>query len=144
MQEKVSRLIKVLVITTVVAAGLSAQAVLADGLEFKKVYHVYLGAHHLGTVDDKEIIESYIEEQLQEQEEAQQDYHYVLTEQVSYVEETAFVTEIDDQTVIDQLDKEISFKVEATALTIADQDVGYFATHQDAEAVMQKYKELYV
>ncbi|GAB2537256.1 peptidoglycan DD-metalloendopeptidase family protein [Gracilibacillus alcaliphilus] len=143
MQARLGKFVKGLTVTAIVAAGLSAQAVFADELKLKEVYHVYVDDKHLGVIQDKETVEAYIDNKIAEQEE-QHSYTYSFAEDVDYITETVFTPEVDQQAVLDQLDKELTLQAEATALTINNQTIGYFANQEEAEEVLQRYKEQYV
>jgi murein DD-endopeptidase MepM/ murein hydrolase activator NlpD len=135
--------VKHLTVAGVVALGLTSQVVLADDEELSKVYHVYVDGEHVGIVDNKDIVEDYIAETISDHQD-ENDFTYTVNEEINFVTETVFSSEADNQEVLDHLEEELTVAVEAEALTIGDEVVGYFAEKDLAEQVIQEYKEKFV
>ncbi|MDX8045416.1 peptidoglycan DD-metalloendopeptidase family protein [Gracilibacillus sp. S3-1-1] len=135
---------KWLTAASVVGIGLTAQTVFAEESSLTKVYHVYVDSDYAGTVDDKEIVEDYIIDKIAEKQSDEDELTYTINEEIRYVPEQVFSPEADDQKVIDYLDDELTVAVEAEALVVGDDVVGYFANEEVAEEVIQAYQEQFV
>ncbi|WP_058309163.1 peptidoglycan DD-metalloendopeptidase family protein [Gracilibacillus massiliensis] len=143
MRSNVKGLVKRLTIAGVVAAGLTSQVVLADEADLRNVYHVYVDNEHVGMVDNKRVVESYITDKLSEHQE-DNDYTYTINEEITYVTEQVFSSKADNQEVLDYLENDITVGVEAKALKIGDEVIGYFEEEEKADQVIQAYKEKFV
>ncbi len=135
--------VKHLTVAGVVALGLSSQVAFADDEALSKVYHVYVNGEHVGIVENKDVVENHIAEKISGHQD-ENDFTYTVNEEIDYVTETVFSSKVDNQEVIDYLDEELTIAVEAQALEIGDEVVGYFAEKELAEQVIQEYKEKYV
>ncbi|ENH95956.1 peptidase M23 family protein [Gracilibacillus halophilus YIM-C55.5] len=140
-----SKWIKRLSIVGIVSLGFTANTVYADDSDLETIYHVYMNDTHVGVVDNQQVVQKYIDDVVAaKEEESEQDLTYTAGENVTMVEEKVFEPSTDRQEVIDFLDEELTVKVEATALKIDDEVVGYFPDQSTAEDVIQSYKEKFV
>ncbi|SFL74251.1 Murein DD-endopeptidase MepM and murein hydrolase activator NlpD, contain LysM domain [Gracilibacillus orientalis] len=143
MQFNMKGFVKHLTVVGVVALGFSSQVAFADDEELSKVYHVYVDDEHAGIVENKDVVEDYIAEKISGHQD-ENDFTYTVNEEIDYVTETVFSPQADSHEVLDYLDEELTVAVEAQALTIGADVVGYFAEEEQAEQVIQEYKEKYV
>ncbi|MGP4038998.1 peptidoglycan DD-metalloendopeptidase family protein [Gracilibacillus sp. D59] len=143
MRESMKGFVKHLTVAGVVALGFSSQVALAEDTELNEVYHVYVDSEHVGIVEDKAVVENYISEKISDHQD-KKNFTYTVNEEIDYVPETVFSSEADNQEVIDYLQEELSVAVEAQGLMIGDEVAGYFPEKEQAEQVIQKYKEQYV
>lgn len=130
-------------IVGIVALGLTSQTAFANEAELSNVYHVYVDNEHAGIVESKEIVEDYISDKISKHQD-DNDITYTVREEVDYVPEKVFSSKADNQELLNYLEEELTLAVEAQALTIGDEVVGYFADKEQAEEVIQAYKEKYV
>ncbi|SHN33556.1 M23 family metallopeptidase [Gracilibacillus kekensis] len=143
MRSSVKGFVKGLSIAGVVAAGLTSQVVLADEADLSNVYHVYVDNEHVGIVDNKSVVESYISDKITKHQE-DNDYTYTVNEEITYVTEQVFSSKEDNQEVLNYLKDELTVGVEAEALKIGDEVIGYFSEDEKANQVIQAYKEKFV
>ncbi|MCZ0702242.1 murein DD-endopeptidase MepM/ murein hydrolase activator NlpD [Natronobacillus azotifigens] len=107
------------------------------------IYHVYLNQHHVGSVDSKEVVATFIEQSIEEKEE-DGEHSYALKQEIHYIPERVFQHNTSNDLVLDQLEEEIIIQVAATGIQIGDEIVGYFAELEEAEQVIHEYKTQYV
>ncbi|MFC4387805.1 peptidoglycan DD-metalloendopeptidase family protein [Gracilibacillus marinus] len=133
-------------IASVIGLGLTTQVAFADETTLPIIYHVYVDGEHIGVVDDQQEVENFIQNKLEttKEENNQLDYTYTIEEEISYVPETVFETKTNEEKVLKYLADELTVKVDAEALVVGEETVGYFASEEEAEAVIQKYKEKFV
>lgn len=143
-QPKPMSLFKKTAITTIIGVGLTINVAYADDAELETVYHVYVDGEHIGTIDNKEVITSYLDEQIAEKEEANDTYSYAVKQEISYVPERVFNPNAANQKVLDTVEEEVTIQVEAYQLQIGDDVVGYFKDKETAEKALYEYKAKYV
>lgn len=143
MRERVGKLVTSIVVAGFVFTGFTTSSVLADEQKLSTVYHVYVEDEHAGIVKDKDTIENYKKKIIQKHQE-ENDFSYTIEEEISYVSEKVFSSKADKQEVLEYLEEELTVAVEAKALMIGDKLVGYFASEEAAEDVIQSYKAAYV
>ncbi|UFT99394.1 M23 family metallopeptidase [Radiobacillus kanasensis] len=138
-------IIKKTAITTCIGLSLTFQVAYAEeNSDLSTVYHVYVNGDHLGTVDSKEVIETYVEKRLNEQEKKNKDYAYTIGENISYIPEKVFNHQSENSDVINALGDELSIKVNAYELKIGDKVVGFFKSEEEANLALTELKEKYV
>ncbi|RPF51109.1 peptidoglycan DD-metalloendopeptidase family protein [Aquisalibacillus elongatus] len=142
---KNTSLIKKTVLTTCVGLGMAFGSVYADSVNdsFVEVYHVYVDSKHVGTVENKEDVESYIKE-LEEQAENEYDQVDLVPEQdISYVSEVVFTPKDEVDEVQSELGEQISFNASAVKLQLNDEVLGYVSdlktANQAINRVVSKY-----
>ncbi|MBM7572543.1 M23 family metallopeptidase [Aquibacillus albus] len=136
--------IKKTVISTMVGVGLTFSVAYANEIQLSTVYHVYVDGEHVGTADDKEAIESYVSEIVQQYEQKHDEYAYTIDQELTYVEEKVFNPNVKNQQIYNLLDDELSVKVNAIELKVGDKVLGYFKDKETAEAAINQYKLKYV
>ncbi|TGB01232.1 peptidoglycan DD-metalloendopeptidase family protein [Halobacillus salinus] len=107
-------------------------------------YHVYVDDKPIGTVEDKEIVHSYIEDQLSSAEDKYGDWQFNTAEEISFEQERAFSPEYTEEKVLSYLDKELTVDVKAVELEIDDETVAYLPSEESAENVIDKWKAEFV
>lgn len=124
--------------------GITAGTVQADEIELQTIYHVYVDGEHIGIVDDQSIVQNYINVTIANEGKDSEDITYVVDEEISFIAEKVFNKQVDNTEVLDTLDEQLTIEAVGNALTIGEEVVGYFATEEDAEQVLQSYKEKFV
>lgn len=144
MKSKNPGLIKKTALLTVLGIALTYNVAYAADEELSTVYHVYMDGDHIGKVDSKEVIISYIDDLITAREEANETYDYATKQEISYVPERVFNPDASNENVLTKIEEDIAIQVNAYALQIGDQVAGYFKDKEDAEKAIQQYKEKYV
>lgn len=124
--------------------GLGAGAVHANEIELQTVYHVYVNGDHIGIIDDQSVVQNYINYTVKEHNEDSEDITYVVDEEISYIPEKVFNKQVQNTEVLESLAELITVEAVGNALTVGEDVIGYFATEEDAEQVLQSYKEKFV
>ncbi|CQR45836.1 Murein DD-endopeptidase MepM [Paraliobacillus sp. PM-2] len=136
-------LLKKTAITTILGVGLTLNVASADiGLD--TIYHVYLDGEHVGTVDNKDIITSYIDDRIVEKENANDSYSYAVKQEISYIPERVFNPNSNNEKVLDIVQDDISIQVNAYELQIGGDSAGYFKDEETARQALYEYKAKYV
>ncbi|WP_226038275.1 M23 family metallopeptidase [Aquibacillus saliphilus] len=135
---------KKIALTTCLGIGLTFGVVHADDSALDTIFHVYIDGEHVGMVDDKQVIQSYIDDMLNEQKGNYDDYSLTVGEEITYVEEKVFDPVTSTQKVIDAAEEQLSIKVNAHEVKIGDKVLGYFKNKETAEDTLSQYKANYV
>lgn len=145
------RLIQVMVISTV--ALLSACVFIqgqasAKGLNhislFQKVYHVYVDGEKIGTVDDQQVIQSYLDQKLKAINKKKPDLQYVIAEDITYESVQTFRPDVNAQATLAALKDMLTIKAQAVAITVNGKKIGYVEDKDTALSVLQQFKANYV
>ncbi|MFQ3546523.1 hypothetical protein Q7A53_20765, partial [Halobacillus rhizosphaerae] len=134
---------KKIVLTAILGIGVSVGTVYADN-SLQTTYHVYVGDKHLGVVDDKSVVKSYVEERLNQAEGKYKKLDVNLREDLSFVPEKTFTPNTDNDQVVDALKQDLSVAVDAVGLSVDGETVAYLPSEEKAEKVVEQLKENYV
>jgi murein DD-endopeptidase MepM/ murein hydrolase activator NlpD len=115
-----------------------------DNNLIKTVYHVYLDGEKVGTVHHQNVVEEYLEKRMSAAESTVDGQHVSFNEQVEYVEERMFQPKYDHEAVIKALENKLSVVVEAAAITVEGQVLGYLKSEIEATNLLDQFKEEYV
>ncbi len=132
-----------IVLTAILGIGVSVGTVYADN-SLQTTYHVYVGDKHLGVVDDKSVVKSYVEKRLDKAEHKYNKLDVNLREDLSFVPEKTFTPSSDNDQVVDALKQDLSVAVDAVGLTVNGETVAYLPSEEKAEKVVEQLKENYV
>ncbi|MDC3418494.1 peptidoglycan DD-metalloendopeptidase family protein [Aquibacillus salsiterrae] len=136
--------IKKTAISTVLGIGVTYSVVYANDFQVATVYHVYVDGEHVGTVDDKSVVETYVNNQIKAEGKEYDDYQFSIDEEITYVSERVFQPKTENDSVIKQLEDELSVKVNAIEVKIGDEVLGYFKDMTTAKEMLDAYKANYV
>ncbi|SET24774.1 Murein DD-endopeptidase MepM and murein hydrolase activator NlpD, contain LysM domain [Oceanobacillus limi] len=116
-----------------------------DG-DVETVHHVYIDGEHIGKVSDPEIVERAVEDTIEEgkQEYADENLTITVGEDVSLVSERVFKPTVNNDSVANLLEDELTVKAETIELKIGDDVVGHFNDQASAEEVVTNYKKKFV
>ncbi|SES14447.1 Murein DD-endopeptidase MepM and murein hydrolase activator NlpD, contain LysM domain [Gracilibacillus ureilyticus] len=144
--QNIKKTVRNTMLAGLIGFGIAAPTVSADETALSEIYHVYVDGEHIGIVDDQQQIANFVERKLENLKEETQhsEYTYTIDENITYVPETVFTAQTTETEVIDYLEEELTVKVEASALIVGGETVGYFANEKEAEQVIQAYKEKFV
>ena len=146
---KLNKPIKIALVSTF-GAGLAVTSVSppvhADNSRsssLKEVYHVYIDNDYIGTSENKDQIESFINEQ---KEQVQSDYkgvELVPNSSIDFLREFVFFPSDETNSIINHLDGNIEFQAKAIKLELEGELIGYVKNLDDANKalnlVAQKY-----
>lgn len=137
---------KKVILTTCLGFGITVGSVYAESFEssIPTVYHVYVDGDHVGTVDDRKVVKSYINDRIEQGKENFNNLDLTVGEKVTYVPEKMFRPSYDNEKVLNVLKEDISIKVEATKVEINGELLGYVNDPQDADAAIKQIKQKYV
>jgi len=137
---------KKVILTTCLGLGITAGSVYAESFEssIPTVYHVYVDGEHIGTVDDREVVKSYIGERVGQAEQQFKDLDLTVGENVTYIPEKMFRPSYNNEKVLNSLKEDLSIKVEATKVEIDGELLGYVEDRKDADQAIEQIKRKYV
>ncbi|GAA4724283.1 M23 family metallopeptidase [Brevibacillus fulvus] len=107
------------------------------------IYHVYVNGEEIGVVNDPNVIHSWAAQKLKEEEEQKRGLKLTLADTISFKEETKFKGDFDNTAAITALSDIANIKVEAVKIVIDGKAIGYAASVNEAQAVLDKLKEKY-
>ena len=147
--KRMTTMLKRTAITAVAVAALSfagGASALANGEKLTTVYYVYMNDKYIGTVSDKNVIESIVNEKLSESKDAYKNLNLSVASEVTYVPEQVFHSNAatNNSEVAEQVVKELGVKADASALVIDGKPVAYVENTEMAQSVVEQLKLKYV
>ncbi|RCW64528.1 M23 family metallopeptidase [Saliterribacillus persicus] len=136
--------LKRVTLASILGLALTTQVAYADDLNLSTIFHVYVDGEHIGVVDDQQLVESHVENLINQKEAEKEGYNYVVNENVKYVSEKVFQPNAKNTETMEYLEDELTLSVDAQAVMIGDAKLGYFANEEAAQQVLQAYKEKFV
>ena len=119
--------------------GIHAQA--EDSLV--SVYHIYHEGKYMGTVDNQNVIEELSAFKINKVRDKYKDFQLTV-EDIEVIPEKMFRPVFNNAEVVENLEKELDVVVEATVLSINDQEVAAFQDSSNAQKVLEEYKQKFV
>ena len=110
---------------TTTGVALAASNTNAESLGLDEIYHVYYGEDHIGSVEDPDEIDQYIEEKKNEAQARHNDIELVTSEEINYVRELVFNSDVESEKVVTNLEENLAFATQAVELLVNDQSIGY-------------------
>ncbi|MFD1019438.1 peptidoglycan DD-metalloendopeptidase family protein [Thalassobacillus hwangdonensis] len=141
--KKKSSIIKKVALTTVIGMGLTFGSVYAED-SLPTIYHVYVDDEYIGAVEDKGIVQKYVQSQISDVQKDHKEYTLTTGEEISYVPEKVFDPSFNNQKVLDELKDEVSVEVETVGLSIGDETIAHLPTKEAAEEALQQLKLKYI
>lgn len=137
---------KKVILTTCLGLGITVGSVYAQNLEdqLPTVYHVYMDGEHIGTVNNKNIVDSYIVEMKEKAKAKHDNLTFITGQDIAFVNEKVFRPNYDNQHVLTTLKDELSIEVAATKMEVGGTLIGYFKNKRDAEQALNEIKLKYV
>lgn len=145
-KKKKNSVLKRVVITACLGLGVTFGAIYTQAIEgqLPVIYHVYVNGQHIGAVNDKTVVQSYINQKVDSAEKNYPDVPLTVGQDISFVPETVFRPSYDNQKVLDVLKNELSIKVDAVKMEVDGQLIGYLESKEAAQQALNKIKEQYV
>ncbi|SDC41843.1 Murein DD-endopeptidase MepM and murein hydrolase activator NlpD, contain LysM domain [Pelagirhabdus alkalitolerans] len=136
----------IVLLALLAVSGLNQSTVAhADEGDMPMIHHVYVDGEHIGPVNDEEVIEDQLEERVEEvEQETDDEYSYGVKEEITYVSERVFRPSINQESTLEKLEDQITVEIAAVELILGDASVGYFETEEEAEDVIEAYKEQFI
>ncbi|KAA0546175.1 peptidoglycan DD-metalloendopeptidase family protein [Bacillus sp. BGMRC 2118] len=131
------------VIGAAVVSSLAIGTVSADS-GINTVYHVYVNGERLGTIDNKKVVEDYIETKQNQLLAAQPDITVSLDDNVVYIPEKVFRPVVDNKEVLTKLSDNLEIVAEAYSISINDQAVVFVDKKEKADEILRQMKLKYV
>lgn len=128
------------------AISLGTGAAAAADSNLTTVYYVYNQDDYIGTVSDKEVINSALHKKVSEAEDNYQQVNLTIGSELTYIPEQVFGSgaNTDDEKVIQELTDSLDVEAEAYALKIGDESAVYVKDYEAAEKVIEALKLKYV
>jgi len=139
---KYMKFFKRVAITSIALSTLVFGTVSADR-KIQTVYHIYIDGERIGTVDSKNVVEKVINQKVDSLQEQYQGLS-LIADNVSVVEEHAFLPSFNNETTRKKLESEIEIAAEAKAITIDGESVAFLKSTEDAEEALKQFKLQYV
>ncbi|WP_067840445.1 LysM peptidoglycan-binding domain-containing M23 family metallopeptidase [Amphibacillus sediminis] len=115
-----------------------------DDSELATIYHVYLDYEYIGAANNDQVIYDYIDEQVEAKALEHDHFRYGVAQELTLVPERVFHQSGSDEEVVNKLAEKLMIQVEATALELGGNAVGFFASEHDAEQALFEYKTIFV
>lgn len=112
--------------------------------EYQTIYHVYVDGERVGVLNSKEAYEQLIEQKLKDYESQNDEYTYVIGQDVHLIPEKVFFTRTSDEKTLQLLDEILTVKAKAIAIHINEEQVIYLKDVQTAEKVLEAFTLQYV
>ena len=116
----------------------------AESTELSTIHHVYLDDTYLGPIKDKTVVEKYLAEQIESMEQADEGFTYGTAQELSYIPERVFYVDINIEQLLTRLDQQLEIDILATTITFENNQLGHFASVEQAEEAIFQYKSLFV
>ena len=139
-------MLKKAAITTAAVAIFSVGTAYADGGtldDISTVYHVYLNNEYIGTVDNKEIIDTLIDNKINTENTYDQ-YDLTIARDLSYIPEKMFHPVFNNNKTVETVSSSIKVMAQASAITINDEAVAYLQDDESAKETIKQLKLKYV
>jgi murein DD-endopeptidase MepM/ murein hydrolase activator NlpD len=139
-----------IVVTTILGLGIALGSVTATSNpdNLPRVYHVYIDGEHLGTVGSKDVVDTYLNEKLQKQEQNLEenfnDVHLTVSQNIMYIPEVTYQPVFNNEQVLTNIEDKIDYSVEAVKLEVDGQLIGYFNDRESAQEVLDKFLAKYL
>ncbi|WP_162297931.1 peptidoglycan DD-metalloendopeptidase family protein [Halalkalibacillus sediminis] len=139
-------LLKKITITTSAGAIIAFGSVYAEslGTDLDNVYHVYLDDKHIGTVESKEEIQSFLDQHKKDAEANHEDMKLVSEKDIDFVKEKVFDTVDESESVLNTLNDSIEYQVEAIELKMNGQSIGFVKDLDQANKALNQIISQYL
>ncbi|WP_027955908.1 peptidoglycan DD-metalloendopeptidase family protein [Halobacillus kuroshimensis] len=134
---------KKVVITVLGIAVLGVGTVYAEQ-SMQTVYHVQMDGREIGTVTEKAVVQDELEALVKQKEEQHEDWNLTVAEDITFKPERVFSVEADEGQVLESLEQDVSYAVEAVQVQVNGQSIAYLPEAGDVEEVMETLKAEYV
>jgi murein DD-endopeptidase MepM/ murein hydrolase activator NlpD len=147
---KINSKVPKVVLTTILGLGITVGSVTANSNpdNLPRVYHVYIDGEHLGTVGSKDVVETYLNEKIVNQEhnleENFNDVHLTVSQNIMYIPEVTYQPVFNNEQVLTNIEDKIDYSVEAVKLEVDGQLIGYFNDRETAQEVLNKFMAKYL
>jgi len=124
------------------AVTVGANSVAAED-SLTTVYHVYLDSEYMGSVNDQTVIDDVTKTKITNKNKTYEDLRLTV-EDLEIIPEKMFRPVYNNDLTVSKLMQELDVVVEATELTLNGEPIAYFKDNEDAQAVLEQYKQLYI
>jgi murein DD-endopeptidase MepM/ murein hydrolase activator NlpD len=141
------RSLKMAVITALAASTFAFSnipASAANDFKLTTVYYVYLNETYIGTVSNKEVVDTIIAKKVETLKNTHGDIDLQIAPQVEYISEQVFRSTANNQEAVENLKNTIQFQAESSAIVIDGTPVVYLDSKETAEEVIESLKLKYV
>lgn len=107
------------------------------------IYHVYVNGKEIGVVSSPQVVAEWTEAKLREESAKYKGMTLKLSDYISYKEERIYKGDYDNEATLAALAEIADIKVEAAKIVVDGKLVGYAASRQDAEQVLERIKAKY-
>ncbi len=128
--------------TSIHNSSVSAQEIPELGVE--TIYHVYVDGNHIGSIDNRQMIDDEVKSKLNEYREDYSDMDLVIGEDLKLIPEVVFNSSVNNNSALRELKNKLTVKVKAIALEVDGKEIAYVRSEEDYQAVVKKLKLQYV
>lgn len=126
------------------AVLLTGMSIASAASDYSTIYHVYVDGVRVGVMDSKESYDQFIENKLANYYQENDDYTYVIGQNVALIPEKTILARTNDQQTLQMLDEILTVEAKAVALKIDEENVLYVKDEKEAENVLTAFKLQYV
>ncbi|WP_281659421.1 peptidoglycan DD-metalloendopeptidase family protein [Halobacillus sp. Cin3] len=132
------------VVITVLGIGVLGVGTVYAEQSMQTVYHVQMDGREIGTVTEKAVVQDELEALVKQKEEQHEDWNLTVAEDITFKPERVFSVEADEGQVLERLELDVSYAVEAVQVQVNGQSIAYLPEAGDVEEVMETLKAEYV
>nr|WP_025027549.1 M23 family metallopeptidase [Caldalkalibacillus mannanilyticus] len=108
------------------------------------VYHVYLHGQKIGTVDNPELITSWIEDRIEQESNRLDHITFQDDNSLQFEAEEIYQPDFDNEAALAQLESQFSLKADAVKLVVDGHFIGYVSNEESIHTILDSFKREYV
>ncbi|MYL39247.1 peptidoglycan DD-metalloendopeptidase family protein [Halobacillus litoralis] len=132
------------IMITVLGVGTLGVGTVYAEQSMQTVYHVQMDGWEIGTVTEKAVVQDELESLVEQKEKEHEDWDMTVAEEITFNPERVFSVEADEEKVLERLQEDVSYAVEAVQVQVNGQSVSYLPEAGDVETVIDTLKAEYV
>ncbi|MFA9458337.1 peptidoglycan DD-metalloendopeptidase family protein [Halalkalibacter sp. AB-rgal2] len=115
-----------------------------ESLSIQTIYHVYVDDKHIGFVNDEEVVETVVQEKLEEGKSEDLEVSLHIKEELEVIPEFVFHTRSQNETVTEILKEDLTVEAKAIAVVVEGEPAVYVASEEEADELLKEYIIQYV
>lgn len=108
------------------------------------VYHVYWQGEKIGSVNDPQVIETWVNKKIEEESSKFNHVHMLVDEQLSFETEEGYKLAFNNRETLNKLQAEFDLQASAVKVVIDGEFLGYAPDEEILERILQEFKQEYV
>ncbi|CDQ18437.1 peptidoglycan DD-metalloendopeptidase family protein [Halobacillus karajensis] len=134
---------KKIMISVVAIVSVGVGTVYAES-SLPTVYHVYIEGDHAGTVENKETVQSYLQERMLKAEHKYKDWDLSFNEEISFEKQKVLSVKDETDEVLQSLDNDLTLAVDVVRVHVNGEPVANLPNEEQAGEVIDSLKKEYV